>query len=335
MKTLLLKSTPQPEVQSRLDRALLNLCGREAPWKWDADNTPARDALTAWIAAGDLRKMPRLNGPVGTGKSRLIQAAGIVLRDLHGCGIRLIDAIELPARHARASKSSTSVIEELADPDKYPLLVIEDIGLEKNAPSFLTGDTGINVVSELVQLRYKRWQAGHPLATGFTDNLLDEALLEKYGDRCVSRMVHMTFLVPVEGKDRRASAPPPQAAPEVGFQLPVPTPEEVEQGARLQELYRNNPRRSGRVVSLRDSLGTDHLKPVEDSPADVSAEPQDYRQELDPERHLEQYRGLLRLMGSEELLAEGKRIAVAQPKGHEHFSQAIEAEIERRKEQAA
>jgi hypothetical protein len=231
MKTLILPSTPIAEVERRLKLALDKLCGDKGPWTWDDDNREAKAAIERWIAGGDLRQLPRLNGPSGTGKSRLIQGASQVLLSLHGCGIRTLEAVEIPAQYVKAQKGSGDYIANLADPDKYPLLIIEDIGLEKNAPSFLVGDTGVNVVAQIVQLRYKRWEQGMPLATGFTDNLTDATLMERYDERCVSRMAHMTFYAAVTGDNRRANSALPRPATslaEIPKQIEVdPTSPEV------------------------------------------------------------------------------------------------------------
>lgn len=212
MKTLIFPPTPIEEVTRRLQLALDKLCGDRGPWKWDEDNAEAKAMIEAWIAAGDLRQLPRLSGPSGTGKSRLIQGASAVLLSLHGCGIRTLEAMEIPGQYVKTSKAGGDYVANLADPDKYPLLVIEDIGPEKNAPSFLVGDTGVNVVAMIVQIRHKRWEQGMPVATGFTDNLTDEALMTRYDERCVSRMAHMTFYAAVKGENRRSDAALPRPA---------------------------------------------------------------------------------------------------------------------------
>ena len=212
MKTLIHPATPIEDVQRRLQAALNKLCGDKGPWKWDEHNADAKLAIEAWIAAGDLRQLPRLSGPSGTGKSRLIQGASTVLLSLHGCGIRTLEAVEMPGQYVRSQKSSGDYIAMLADPDKYPLLVIEDIGLEPLAPSFIPGHAGIHVVAQVVQIRHKRWEAGMPLATGFTDNLDDAALMAWSDERCVSRMGHMTFWAKVTGSNRRTDAALPLPA---------------------------------------------------------------------------------------------------------------------------
>lgn len=192
------------------------LSRRPDGWAIDDDNRPALGQVCDWIAAGDYRLGPMLIGPVGTGKSTIIEAAGSATNELHRRGLRTIDAVELAS--ACCGKDGRAALKIYADFERYPMLIIEDLLLEKNAPSFLPGDDGINAVAELVQLRYKNWQRGFPLCTGFTHNATDEQLLARYGERCVSRMSHMVYLAKVGGRDRRREAPLP-AAP---AQLPQP-----------------------------------------------------------------------------------------------------------------
>lgn len=214
--------------KGELDRII----GTAGGWSVDKDNRGAMNALCAWMAAGDLRRGPRLSGPVGTGKSSLISACSGVLLKLHGVGIRTVDAVELSVA-VSSSKDKRGVLKSYADFHQYPFLVIEDLTLEKNAPSYVKGDNGINVVAELIQLRYKYWQQGLPLSTGFTDNADDQMLEHKYELRCCSRMGHMAFLVAVPGNDRRVNAPLPVPAAQLSIAFsaaaePLPEPEEQE-----------------------------------------------------------------------------------------------------------
>lgn len=210
------------EIQYMLKQALDRLSERPDGWTLDKDNRPCLQSVSEWIQAGDFRRGLILRGPVGTGKTRVIKAAGQVLAHLHGKGICQIEAIELVNIIARA-KGDRSVLEKYADPLKYKMLCIEDIDTEGNAPSFVKGDTGINCVLELVQIRYKRWEAGLPITTFFTTNATNDRLLERYGERCVSRMNHMARVIGLPGPDRRAQSvlPTPKGEQAAFVQAPV------------------------------------------------------------------------------------------------------------------
>lgn len=174
-------------------------------WVIDDDNRECLRKVSEWIHGEDYRRGFTLRGPVGTGKSRVVEAAGKILLAIHGKGIRRIEAVELVNIVAKA-KGDRSVLEKYADHTVYPFLWIEDLDTEGNAPSFVTGDGGINCVAELIQVRYKRWEQGLKLTTGFTTNATNARLLERYGERCCSRMNHMAEVIPLPGPDRRAES---------------------------------------------------------------------------------------------------------------------------------
>lgn len=225
IKTLIQSASDVGKVR-RLFRNELDRLAVDHPWEVTDDNREAMNQLCEWLAAGDYRLGPVLAGPVGTGKSSMIEAASHAMRCLHGFGMRTIEAIELSA--ACLGREGRAALRLYADHTKYPLLVIEDLMLEKNAPSYIAGDDGINTVAELIQIRYKNWQRGFPLSTGFSHNATDEQLLIKYGERCVSRMAHMGFFLTVDGEDRRRGASIPKPAQmTIAFTAAPPPPEEV------------------------------------------------------------------------------------------------------------
>jgi DNA replication protein DnaC len=204
-------------LQAKLDE----VSGRDEGWIIDDDNRDCLRRVSEWIHEGDYRRGFTLRGPVGTGKSRVVEAAGRVLIALHGKGIRRIEAVELVNIVAKA-KGDRSVLEKYADHVTYPFLWIEDLDTEGNAPSFVTGDGGINCVAELVQVRYKRWEQGLKITTGFTTNATNSRLLERYGERCCSRMNHMAQVIPLPGPDRRAqNATLPNVQQRIEFHQPA------------------------------------------------------------------------------------------------------------------
>lgn len=201
---------PLDDIKWALKDKLNAVCGSE--WIVDGDNRDCLRRVSEWIHGADYRRGFTLRGPVGTGKSKVVEATSKVLTALYGKGIRRIEAVELVNIVAKA-KGDRSVLEKYADHTVYPFLWIEDLDTEGNAPSFVTGDAGINCVAELIQVRYKRWEQGLKLTTGFTTNATNARLLERYGERCCSRMNHLSEVIPLPGPDRRlkvASLPPIQ-----------------------------------------------------------------------------------------------------------------------------
>lgn len=197
-------------LKDELDR-LARLSGRPEGWIVDDENRDCLRRVSEWIHTGDFRRGFTLRGPVGTGKSRIVEAAGNIMRNAGLCrGIRRIEAVELVNMVTRA-KGDRSVLEKFADHILYPFLWIEDLLTEGNAPSFVKDDPGINCVSELLQVRYKRWEQGLPLTTGFTTNGNNDQLFTRYEERTCSRMNHLSFVIPLPGPDRRAGQNLPTA----------------------------------------------------------------------------------------------------------------------------
>lgn len=218
------------EAKRLLIAGLHRLSDRDEGWTIDDDNRPALTAVSEWIAAGDFRKGIALRGPVGTGKSKVVQAISTVLMNTMSKGIRQLEAVELVSTVAKA-KGDRSILEKYADHLKYPHLCIEDLDTEGNAPSFIAGDGGINCVAELIQFRYKRWEQGLPLTTYFTTNADNARLFERYGERCMSRLAHMVTVVPLPGPDRRTDAAlPSNVQSRIEFiepERPAPTHPEI------------------------------------------------------------------------------------------------------------
>lgn len=234
-------------LKEELDRSCSNPMG----WIVDADNREALNTVAAWIHAGDFRRGFTLRGPVGTGKSRIVEAAGRVLLRIDGRGIRRIEAVELVNAVAKA-KGDRSVLEKYADHTAYPFLWIEDLLTEGNAPSFVKGDDGINCVTELIQVRYKRWEQGLPLTTGFTTNGNNDQLLTRYLERCCSRMNHMAFVIPLPGPDRRADS----VLPEIQQRIEFASKEHAEEG-EAQARLKDESIAPG-IQGLVDSVRKDH-----------------------------------------------------------------------------
>lgn len=80
----------------------------------------------------------------------------------------------------------------------YPLMIIDDIGVEK------ASDTSLSVMNEIIDIRYL---SKKPLIC--TSNLHPDKLYDgtgTYGERITSRIAEMCVPYPVKGKDRRRLA---------------------------------------------------------------------------------------------------------------------------------
>lgn len=304
------------------------ISGSPTGWVVDQDNRDALNEVAAWIYRGDFRRGFTLRGPVGTGKSRIVEAAGRVLRKIDGRGIRRIEAVELVNTVAKA-KGDRSVLEKYADHMAYPFLWIEDLLTEGNAPSFVKGDEGINCVAELLQVRYKRWEQGLPLTTGFTTNGDNAQLLERYLERCCSRMNHMAFVIPLPGPDRRASSAIPEVQQRMEFAaLAEPVPDS-EDSVRMND----EPIAPG-IQGIVDTVRRNHDARVMERHAAFEKRKAEY---LDDMRTRVRRMDLAELHGviTTDAYAEGRSIALNEwanraPISHEAFCEQL-AESERRK----
>lgn len=133
-------------------------------------------------------------GPTGTGKTHL--ACAVLNRAIRaGVFGRFLPTYAIP-------KHDSDEIERLCDPDEYPLLLLDDLGVEK-----LT-DRALECLDALIDGRL--W---HGAATLITTNFSQDGLRSRFesacrgfGDRIVGRMNALCEFVPVGGADHRWGA---------------------------------------------------------------------------------------------------------------------------------
>jgi DNA replication protein DnaC len=141
-----------------------------------------------------------LYGPPGTGKTHLAVATLqniIEFKGLRGvfCDFR---GLLLDLKSSYESRTSSSEI--LDSVRKVPLLILDDVGAERNT------DWAKDILSEIVNYRYTQ-----SLPTVITTNLRfdtysSDSFLAKFDERTESRLYDMCQIVKVEGDDRRKAA---------------------------------------------------------------------------------------------------------------------------------
>ncbi|WP_457677809.1 ATP-binding protein [Thermovibrio sp.] len=142
-----------------------------------------------------------LYGPPGTGKTHLAVATlknVIEYKGLRGifCDFR---GLLISLRNSFSSPSD-STAEILDSARRAPLLVLDDVGAERNT------EWAKEMLAEIVNFRYT-----HNLPTIITTNLTfdssgEESFVSKFDGRTESRIYDMCKIVKVEGNDRRKEA---------------------------------------------------------------------------------------------------------------------------------
>lgn len=146
-------------------------------------------AIEAWAGtSGSLY----LCGPVGTGKTQYAWAASVAWAQQHRTRVRLVQRATSLFDELRPGNDHRSVI---GDCQRAPLLVIDDLGVEK------ASDWTRERLYEIVDDRYAY---GRPMLV--TSNLRPSELADHVGERVASRFAEMCDVVPVTGADRRKLA---------------------------------------------------------------------------------------------------------------------------------
>jgi len=138
-----------------------------------------------------------LYGPPGTGKTHLAVATlrnVIEHKGLKGlfCDFRGL-LIDLKSSYENRTSSS----EILDSVRKVPLLVLDDVGAERNT------DWAKDILSEIINYRYTRSLPTIVTTNLRFDDLTGETFVEKFDQRTESRLYDMCQIVKVEGHDRR------------------------------------------------------------------------------------------------------------------------------------
>lgn len=150
---------------------------------------------------GDLAKGILIFGPVGSGKSSLMDV--YFFSKIRPFKRR--DAKQLPRKFMDTS-IGVKVFDEYCKSHKngsenyYPDFYFDDLGVEQNAKNF---GNEMNVMAEILQDRYEIFRK-YGARTHATTNLTTEELKEKYGDRVLSRLYEMCNFIQLGKKiDRR------------------------------------------------------------------------------------------------------------------------------------
>lgn len=158
------------------------------------DNQKAFKVAKNWIPDFESGKMGLLfYGPAGTGKTHLAESllySWIVTRGIFGL---FMPTIKIP-------RNDSDALLRLMDVEEVPILVLDDLGVEKLTERSL--ECTYAIISERLRLD------GPIIATtNYLPKMGDNSLVEKYGDeygdRIVGRLREACILVPVGGTDRR------------------------------------------------------------------------------------------------------------------------------------
>lgn len=138
-----------------------------------------------------------LFGPPGTGKTHLAVATLINVIKYKGLSGLFVDFRELLFNLKSSFGGKTDSSEILDSVKKAPLLVLDDVGVEKNT------DWAKDVLGEIINFRYS-----HGLPLIITTNLQfdlysENSFASKFDDRTESRIYDMCKILRVEGNDRR------------------------------------------------------------------------------------------------------------------------------------
>lgn len=154
------------------------------------------------------QRLPCLVGEAGSGKTwQAVQLAVIIASQVEpvnslGTSYRIFDeqlpmflsapdlAVRLRSTFGR--KGSATEQDILEQYSKVSMLVIDDLGAES------TTEYSLATIYALINGRYTR-----SLRTIITTNLPIQELARRIGDRCVSRIFEMCFVIELEGPDRR------------------------------------------------------------------------------------------------------------------------------------
>ena len=182
----------------------------------DLSNIDALNACAHWLIQEPyndvtIGKGINLTGPVGTGKTLMMQAlsrAMVLGGDREGFPV--VNALRIVKEFNRSDSGSRDrndiggdqVILRYAN---MPRLCIDDMALESTGMFY---GRAANVIGEIMMLRYEKWRRGECITHTTTNG--DPSSLEKvYDTRVLTRWTEKTGEVYLGGVNRRPSAAPP------------------------------------------------------------------------------------------------------------------------------
>lgn len=152
-----------------------------------------------------------LSGPVGTGKTDLMNAISRAISWSGGDGFPVVNVKRVEKEFNRSDSGDKQANGGDAVILRYANLThvcFDDLGVEEDGKHY---GRAANVMQDIIALRYERWRRGECI-THFTTNATPKQLAERYDTRTLSRLVEMCSQVQLSGPDRRMSSAPPNAA---------------------------------------------------------------------------------------------------------------------------
>lgn len=163
----------------------------------------AQDAETAKVIDGDLKKGLFIAGPCGTGKSVLLNilaAISVKTSIQYGFGIEKIDLVWKDDRADEICNDFILSGAEVAKAAKTKsVLCINDLGSE--VPEQIYMGNRVNILRQILESRGDQLGKFTVISSNF--QLYNPKLIEKYGDRVVSRLKAMCNYFEMKGADRR------------------------------------------------------------------------------------------------------------------------------------
>lgn len=208
----------------------------------DEYNAPVLRELAHYLVGAPCQWLdPRcgitMAGGRGTSKTELINALSATTAAGGGEPFHFVTALELVNLFNRVSRDEhqsggSRIILHYGNLPKD--LIIDDMGEEPEGKHY--GDKR-DVISEVLSARYNLWKRSG-IRTHITTNIVtDEAMLAKYGDRIMDRLLEMNRVLPVEGPSRRGTSQPKVNERPALFEPPPPMPSEEEiEANRLRAL---------------------------------------------------------------------------------------------------
>lgn len=147
----------------------------------------------------DSRKGLWLEGPVGTGKSTLLNVFSAYMRSLK-VGFKVYICSHVTTLYALDGNLDL-FLENRNGLNAGPVdMGFDELGREPNPASYY--GTKMNVFEHILHIRYAYWQS-KGIRTFITTNMDAKQLGEKYGDYIRDRRKEMFNIIPVTGESRR------------------------------------------------------------------------------------------------------------------------------------
>lgn len=157
----------------------------------------AGDGINAARYDIDIRKSIRLVGNTGGGKTMIMRIFAEMFKSFKIQ--RALDLVEDYDDNGNSVLKTYGRNAIYVDSQKQTVvlrnLMIDDIGKEDQGRYFKTEK---NVIAHLIDCRYDHWLS-YGLKTHFTDNLNDDELYKRYGDRIFGRVMQMTNRIVLGG----------------------------------------------------------------------------------------------------------------------------------------